>query len=145
MAGGLRTKLSIATTVENSSRILSPLASSTGIDRAVESRLFSTNGEIIAHYVRANVSRVENKYVSSRTFLRPGFPSRHLNYKLPCLKSKLCASNYLPICSSVIAMSKPCTVECIQVTKMPSSYQSQCPTRRWLKHGTDFFERLAIR
>lgn len=48
----------------NVTRVLLAMASQIGFGGAVESRMSRSYSETAAHYVRANVSRIENKYVS---------------------------------------------------------------------------------
>lgn len=47
----------------NVTRILSAMASQIGFSGAVESCVSRSYSETAAHHVRANVSRIENKYV----------------------------------------------------------------------------------
>lgn len=49
--------------MENITRILLAMASQIGFGGAVESRVPCSYSEAAAYYVRANVSRIENKYV----------------------------------------------------------------------------------
>lgn len=47
----------------NVTRVLSAMASQIGFSGAMESRVSRSYSETAAHHVRANVSRIENKYV----------------------------------------------------------------------------------
>lgn len=61
LAGSLRKKLSISTSMENFEGIMSEVATQIGLDRTVEQSLFSTYCKIITDHVRPNVSRTKNK------------------------------------------------------------------------------------
>lgn len=50
--------------MENITRVLPAMASQIGFGRAMESRVPRSYSEAAAYYVRANVSRIKNKYVS---------------------------------------------------------------------------------
>lgn len=62
----LRTQFSLTSVVANVTRVLPAMATQIGFGGAVESRMPRSYSETAARYVWANVSGIENKYVSLR-------------------------------------------------------------------------------